>query len=100
MKTPNSAKPNQAQTNQNSTDNNTRTTVISAIKSHLMAGKSITHNEAQTLYGTSRISSVIHILRKQGMDIRTDIIEVEAGKGKPTEHSANIARYTLAGGAK
>jgi hypothetical protein len=83
---------------QNSKANSNRTTVKSAIKLHLEAGKPITHNEAQTLYGTSRLGAYIHLLRNEGMSIRTDTIKVKAGTGKPTAHDAHVARYTLVGG--
>jgi hypothetical protein len=83
---------------QNNEANYSKTTVKSAIKLHLESGKAITHNEAQALYGTSRLGAYIHILRSEGMRIRTDTIKVEAAKGKITAHDAHIARYTLVGG--
>jgi hypothetical protein len=52
------------------------------------------------MFGTSRLGAVIHKLRKQGYDIRTNLIEVKAGTGKQTEHNAHIASYSLLGGSQ
>lgn len=87
-----------ALTNQNSTDNNTRITVKSAVLNYLKSGRKLTSNEALLMFGTSRLGAVIHDLRNQGYAIKTDTIEVKAGTGKPTEHNAHVASYSLAGG--
>lgn len=39
------------------------------LKIHLLEGKTITHNQAQKLWGTNRLSEFIRRLRRKGMDI-------------------------------
>lgn len=43
-------------------------------------------------------SAVIHTLRKEGYTIRTDMMRVDCATGKATEHQADIAVYSMAGG--
>lgn len=83
---------------QNSKANNTRTTVKSAVLDALKANESLTPLDAWARFGTSRLGAVIHELRKEGHDIRTSMIEVEAAKGKATAHKAHIAVYSMVGG--
>jgi hypothetical protein len=83
---------------QNSKANNTRITVKSAVLNYLKSGRTLTSNEALLMFGTSRLGAVIHDLRKKGYAIRTDIIEVKAGTGKPTAHDAHVASYSMIGG--
>jgi hypothetical protein len=83
---------------QNSKTNSIRVTVKSAILSALKSGVRLTQHDATFLYGTSRLGAVIHELRKEGYDIRTDTLEVDAAKGKPTAHKAHIAVYSMVGG--
>lgn len=83
---------------QNSKANNTRTTVKSAVLDALKANESITPLDAWARFGTSRLGAVIHELRKEGYNIRTDTLEVEAAKGKATAHKAYVAVYSLVGG--
>lgn len=87
-------------TNQNSKANSTRITVKEAVLNALKAGEQLTHLEAWSRFGTSRLSSFIHELRKEGYNIKTNMVRVEAGTGKATEHKADIAVYSLAGGAE
>lgn len=83
---------------QNSKANDTRITVKSAVRSSLEAGAKLTQHDATFLFGTSRLGAVICELRKEGLPIRTDFLEVDAAKGKPTHHKARIAVYSMVGG--
>lgn len=66
-----------------------RTTQISGIEAHLLAGKTITPMEALTVYGTFRLASHIEKLRRvRGMDIDTTLKTDERGK--------EYAQYSLA----
>lgn len=49
-------------------------TQLENIREHLEAGRSITPLDALNLYGCFRLGARIADLKKQGMDIRTDII--------------------------
>lgn len=80
---------------QNSNDNNTRTTVKSAVLDALKANESLTPLDGWLRFGTSRLGAVIHELRKEGYNIRTDTLEVEAAKGKATAHKARVAVYSM-----
>lgn len=40
------------------------------LKVHLLQGKTITHNQAQRLWGTNRLAEYIRRLRKDGMKIQ------------------------------
>jgi len=42
---------------------------VQAIKEYLLKGNSITSMEAIELFGCTRLSAKIHLLRKQGYDI-------------------------------
>ncbi len=73
--------------------------VTQAILEHLQAGQTITHQAAQSLYGTSRLAAYICTLRrKKGYNIKTHKIEVTSAIGKETEHKSKIAVYTLVAG--
>lgn len=50
---------------------------IENIREHLESGKGITPIDALNLYGCFRLGARIADLKKQGMDIRTDIIHDE-----------------------
>lgn len=61
-----------------------------AIKKHLQSGKSLTPLDALYLFGCWALSSRISDLHKQGMRIKTDMIEItSAGKKK------RVAKYSL-----
>jgi hypothetical protein len=45
------------------------------LKIHLLEGKSITHNEAQAIFGTNRLAEYIRRLRRKGMDIEMELIK-------------------------
>jgi len=51
-----------------------------AIKRHLVAGRTITPLEAIHEYGTIRLGAYIHLLRKEGMNIRTNMVRSFNGK--------------------
>jgi len=57
-----------------------------AIKQHLESGQAITPLEALQQYGCLRLAARISDLRDQGMNIRTDIIEL---------NDKRFAKYTL-----
>lgn len=46
-----------------------KTTKSAEVLKHLKSGKSITSLEAINLYGATRLSAIIHRLRKRGFDI-------------------------------
>jgi hypothetical protein len=94
----NSKKPSSGE--QNSKTNSNRITVKSAVLNALKSGVHLTQHDATFLYGTSRLGAVIHELRKEGYDIHTGTLEVDAAKGKPTAHKAHIAVYSMVGGAQ
>lgn len=39
------------------------------LKIHLLQGKTITHNQAQKIFGTNRLAEYIRRLRRKGMEI-------------------------------
>ena len=47
---------------------------ISRVKRHLIEGKSITPMDALILFGAFRLSHIIYVLRKEGYNIKTDLI--------------------------
>lgn len=49
------------------------------IKTRLLQGHSITHNQALSLYGTSRLSEYIRRLRAKGMNIKTEMCTAPNG---------------------
>jgi hypothetical protein len=100
MKNPTNTTALAGHSTRNSTNNSIRITVKSAVLSYLKSGRALTSNDALIMFGTSRLGAVIHRLRKQGYDIRTNLIEVKAGTGKQTEHNAHIASYSLLGGSQ
>jgi len=59
---------------------------IEAIKKHLQQGRPITPLEALQQYGCLRLAARISDLRDAGMNIRTDIIEL---------NDKRFAKYTL-----
>ena len=61
------------------------------ILSHLKNGHSLTQGEALKLFGSSRLASRIDELRKEGVEIVTDMIEVDCADG----HTATVARYRI-----
>lgn len=50
------------------------------IAEHLTAGKSITALEALGVYNCYRAAAVIHVLRKRGLDITTELRQDRKGK--------------------
>lgn len=50
------------------------------IRAHLLGGKHITQLDALNLYGALRLSAIIFDLRKEGMDIVTEKIQVSPRK--------------------
>ena len=51
-----------------------------AIRAHLLAGESITQLQALPWFGCLRLGAVIHVLRKEGMDIETERLQVTPKK--------------------
>ena len=64
---------------------------ISEIQQHLESGRSITSMEAIKLYGATRLSGIIFLLRKRGMKIIT--ID-HKGKNRYGNH-CHFAEYKL-----
>lgn len=63
------------------------------IKNYLEEGHSLTPIDALNLFGCFRLATRVFELKKQGMDIRTEIVEnSETGK--------RYARYSLAKGTQ
>ena len=60
------------------------------IKDHLLSGKSLTQLDALYAFGTFRLGARIDELKKQGMNISSELIEITSdGKIK------HVARYKL-----
>lgn len=53
------------------------------LKIWLLEGKTITHNQAQKLWGTNRLSEFIRRLRRKGMDI-----DMKMKSGRQDRHAA------------
>lgn len=49
------------------------------VKNHLLKGGSISGRAALRVFGLYRLSSVIHRLRDEGMDIQTTMVESPTG---------------------
>ena len=62
------------------------------ITRHLEDYGEITSLDAFREYGITRLAAVVCDMRKDGMDVRTDIVEMTNRYGEPTR----FARYTLA----
>ena len=69
-----------------------KNTATDAIRKHLKKHGSITQLRALEKFGTWRLSSVIHCLRNEGMEISTDMLEVKTRYGVKTR----VAKYILA----
>jgi hypothetical protein len=61
-------------------------TQLELVKEHLEAGRPITAMSALREYGVGRLAPKIHLLRKSGMKIKT---EVESARGR------HWAKYSL-----
>lgn len=64
---------------------------ISDVIEHLRKYKSITSLEAIELFGATRLSGIIFILREKGFGIETEIVQGKNRYG----HSTNYAVYRL-----
>lgn len=62
------------------------------IKKRLQKEGSITSYEAFVRYGITRLSAIIYDLRREGMDISSEIITKRNRYG----NTCNFAKYTLA----
>jgi hypothetical protein len=60
-----------------------------AILEHLKSGESLTAMQALSLFNCLRLGARVLDLRRQGHDIRAEIIRTRSGK--------NVAKYTLPG---
>lgn len=67
--------------------NNEFPTQKSVIRQHLLDGKSITPLEALRLCGSLRLSAIIYDLREEGLQIKTERLQVS-----PRKH---VARYYI-----
>jgi hypothetical protein len=70
---------------------NSKTTQNVKILEHLKQGKSITPYEALYLYNSMRLPSRIYDLRKQGHNIRRQMVVVKNKEGK----KCRVARYWM-----
>ena len=52
----------------------------SLIKEYLLSGKHLTPLDALELFGCMRLAAAVHTLKKEGLDIQTDIITTPTGK--------------------
>ena len=52
----------------------------SLIKEYLLTGRHLTPLDALELFGCMRLAAVVHTLKKEGLDIQTDIITTLTGK--------------------
>lgn len=68
-----------------------KTSQISEVIKHLRKYKSITSLEAIELYGATRLSSIIYILRDKGFGIETEMTQGKNRYG----HVTNYAIYRL-----
>ena len=68
-----------------------KTSQISEVIKHLRKYKSITSLEAIELYGATRLSSIIYILRDKGFGIETEMTQGKHRYG----HVTNYAIYRL-----
>jgi len=69
-----------------------RTTQCAGLRNLLQGGQTITQGEAQKLFGIGRLAARIGDLKKQGMDIESEMITVKNRDGQP----CRVARYSLA----
>jgi len=60
------------------------------IKEHLLKGRSITAIEALHMCNCFRLGARIHNLKAQGMNIKTEMIEITSGGKKK-----HVAKYSL-----
>ena len=54
--------------------------VIERVESVLRSGRGLTGLAALTRFNTTRLAAYIHLLRRQGMRIKTDMITTKSGK--------------------
>ena len=69
----------------------TKTNQVIKIKEHLRKNGSITSLQAINLFGCTRLSAKIFMLRERGWEIDTNMIESTDRYGNP----CNFAKYTL-----
>jgi hypothetical protein len=62
-----------------------------SIKTHLQSGKSLTPLDALYMFGCWALSSRISDLRKQGLKIKSELIEITSG-GK----TKRVSKYSIA----
>ena len=60
--------------------------LVEKVKTHLLDGQSITPLEALDLFGCFRLAALIHILRKEGMNIKTENV---------SKNGKRFAQYSL-----
>jgi len=62
------------------------------IRAALVSGVKLTQADANKLpYCTSRLGAYVHTLRKEGLPVITEIIEVKCADG----HIAHVAQYSI-----
>lgn len=65
------------------------------IAAHLRAGERLTSLDALRMFGVARCAARVENLRKSGMEIHTQMVQVIGANGV-----ARVAEYSLAPGAK
>jgi hypothetical protein len=68
-------------------------TQLKRIREHLNRGKKITPLEALYDYGCFRLGARINDLRREGMDIKTEIIEITSSSVRANKK--RVAQYSL-----
>ena len=66
-------------------------TVVAAILSALEGGRALTSGDAWREFGTSRLASFVHVLKRRGWPIVAEEVEVSSRDGRV----ARVARYRL-----
>lgn len=73
------------------TDKNTNPTQAEDVLAFMQKHGSITHRQAEDFLGCMRLASRIHELRKDGKQIKSEMVKVKARNGR----IAHVARYSL-----
>lgn len=68
-----------------------RKNYVNCVRDHLISGKTITQNEALTLFGAGRLADIILTLRRRGINIETIMEPHKTRNGATSAH----ARYRL-----
>ena len=50
-----------------------------AIRDHMQKGKTITHKDAETLFGCQRLAARIFEIKQQGWDVQSRMVRLDGG---------------------